>query len=85
MSYSNSPPLPFSFIFPSPNSWNTFNKYHLFLHLHTCVHIFSPTYPSPHHFPPPNAAISPLQGRTCSAFLFSNVVKKKKKKDEKKK
>jgi hypothetical protein len=51
ISYMNSPPQPFFFIPLSPDSWNSFSRYH-FLHLLTCVHILlyhiHPPSPFPH-------------------------------------
>jgi hypothetical protein len=79
ISYLNSPPLPFFFIFsPSPHSWNSFNRSHfsIYIHVNTIFVPYSLSYtPSPLP-PPPPGPNSP--GRICSSLLFSNFVKKKK-------
>jgi hypothetical protein len=77
VSYLNSPPALLLFMLPSPDSRNSFNRYHL--HLHTSVYIFVPylvSYPlclssisilitSPSNWCQP----SPL-GRACSLVLL---------------
>jgi hypothetical protein len=75
--YMNSPPLPFSFIPTSPDSWSTFNRYlfGIYIHQYTFFAPDSPSYPlSPtpplFHWCQPSSL-----GRTCSAFLFSDFVK----------
>jgi hypothetical protein len=49
ISYLNSPPPPFSFISPSPHSWNSFNSYHFSIY-NTCVHSICTIFSLPHSF-----------------------------------
>jgi hypothetical protein len=81
-SYVNLPPPSFSFILPSPHSWNSFNSYHLsiYTHVYTVFALYSSSHtlspPSPPSYcyqtPPP-----PPPDKTCSVLLFSNFVKEK--------
>jgi hypothetical protein len=72
--YLNSPPPQLAFIPPSPDSWNSFNRYHfcIYMHVYTFFAPYSLSYPLSSHWCQP----SPL-GRTSSALLFSNFVEKK--------
>jgi hypothetical protein len=47
LSYLNSSPLLFSFIPSSPNSWNSFNRYHfcIYIHVYSFFSLYSPSYP----------------------------------------
>jgi hypothetical protein len=55
ISYLNSPPTPFFFILSSPNSWNSFTRYHfsIYIHVYTVFVTHSPSHTlSPHLSPP---------------------------------
>jgi hypothetical protein len=70
--------LPYS-ITPSPDSWNSFNRYHfcIYIRVYTLFPLYSSSYPFPWHFP--HSPSCPL-GRICSvysALLFSNCVEEK--------
>jgi hypothetical protein len=72
----NSPSIAF-FHPSSPNSWNSFNRFHLCIHIHvyTLFIPHSPSYPFPCH-PSPQVP-TPAPDRTCPTLLFSDLQKKK--------
>jgi hypothetical protein len=75
ISHLNSPPPPL-FHFPSPNSCNSFNRYHFYTYIHMCT-LFVPIDPPtclPHHLPYP-ILHPPHLG--CSTLLFSSFVEEK--------
>jgi hypothetical protein len=67
---------------PSPDSWNSFSRYHfcIYTHVYTLFAPCSSSYSYPCHLPPPTGANlppSPHPHRTCSTLLFCNFVKEK--------
>jgi hypothetical protein len=86
ISYMNLPPQQFSFI-PPPPIPGVVSTGITFAFTYICIHfisLYSPSYPL--SSPPPSShwcQTSP-QGRTCSAFLFSNFVGEKKRKEKRK-
>jgi hypothetical protein len=55
--------------YPTPNSWNSFNRYHfsIYIHVYILIALYSSYYPFPHQLPPPTWATPPH--RTSSALL----------------
>jgi hypothetical protein len=53
ISYLNSPSLSLSFILPSPDSWNSFKRYHFYIYIHeyTLFALYSSSYPFLCHLP----------------------------------
>jgi hypothetical protein len=75
----NSPPLLFSFISSSPNSWSSFNRYHccIYIHVYTLFAPYSPSYPlSPSPLPSHWCQPFPV-GKTCFSLQFSDCVEEK--------
>jgi hypothetical protein len=74
-SYLNSPPPPFSFILPSPQSRNSFNRYHFSIYRHVDSEFASY---SPSHTLSPLLLLplvpTPPPDKSCSALLFSDFV-----------
>jgi hypothetical protein len=81
LSHFNSSPLHCSPYLPSPDSWNSFNRYHFCIHInvYTLFALYLPSYPLP-LLPPSVTGANPL---SCSALMFSNFVKKNKEKKNK--
>jgi hypothetical protein len=74
-SYMNSPSPLLSFISPSPNSWNSFNRYHfcIYIRVHIFCTIFTPFSPFPIISLLPLVPALPL-GNICFALWFFNFV-----------